>query len=184
MVTKNPKKEPRLIVLRLGHRIPRDMRVTTHVCLTARALGASGVIVSNVQDRGLVERINRVTSEFGGDFTIETGRSWRQVLTDWRKSGGKIVHLTAYGIPLPRFIGRIRRARGDKLIVVGAEKVPGELFRLVDWNVAVTNQPISEVSALGIFLDWFFYHRLGGYGFANAKIRIIPTAKGKKVARC
>ncbi|MCG7848715.1 MAG: tRNA (cytidine(56)-2'-O)-methyltransferase, partial [ANME-2 cluster archaeon] len=31
-----------IVVLRLGHRPERDQRVTTHVGLTARALGASG----------------------------------------------------------------------------------------------------------------------------------------------
>ena len=30
-------------VLRLDHRIGRDTRITTHVCLTARAFGASKV---------------------------------------------------------------------------------------------------------------------------------------------
>ncbi|TFG70124.1 MAG: tRNA (cytidine(56)-2'-O)-methyltransferase, partial [Methanomassiliicoccus sp.] len=29
-----------IVVLRLGHRPERDQRVTTHVALTARALGA------------------------------------------------------------------------------------------------------------------------------------------------
>ena len=91
------------------------------------------------------------------------------------------MHLTAYGIPLPEIIDRIRASDADKLIVVGAEKVPGELFRLADWNVAVTNQPISEVSALGIFLDWLFEHRRLQEEFANAKLRIVPTEHGKRV---
>jgi tRNA (cytidine56-2'-O)-methyltransferase len=52
---------------------------------------------------------------------------------------------------------------------------------LADWNVAVTSQPISEVSALGIFLDWLFEHRRLQGEFANAKLRIVPTEHGKKV---
>ncbi len=171
----------RLIVLRIGHRIQRDARVTTHVCLTARALGADGVIVSDVNDRRLSETVDRVTSQFGGSFTVETGKPWRKTLTDWKRSSGKVVHLTAYGIPLPEIIGQIRGSDADKLVVVGAEKVPGELFRLADWNVAVTNQPISEVSALGIFLDWLFEHRRLHEEFANAKFRIVPTEHGKHV---
>jgi tRNA (cytidine56-2'-O)-methyltransferase len=169
------------MVLRIGHRIPRDERVTTHVCLTARALGADGVYVSDVQDRQLVETVNRVTDEFGGHFTIETGKPWRSTLTEWKRMGGRIVHLTAYGIPLPRIISRIRRSRDDKLVVVGAEKVPGEIFKQADWNVAVTNQPISEVSALGIFLDWFFKHSRLEEQYPNAKLRIVPTEHGKNV---
>ncbi len=171
----------RLVVLRIGHRVQRDVRVTTHVCLTARALGADGVFVTDANDRRLAETVDRVTSQFGGAFTITTGKPWRKAVSDWKKADGKIVHLTAYGIPLPEIIGKIRGSNADKLVVVGAEKVPGELFALADWNVAVTNQPISEVSALGIFLDWFFEHRRLQEDFANAKLRIIPTEHGKRV---
>ncbi|RLF15834.1 MAG: tRNA (cytidine(56)-2'-O)-methyltransferase, partial [Thermoprotei archaeon] len=48
------------MVLRMGHRIPRDQRITTHVCLTARAFGADGVIVSDVVDGKLEETVNKV----------------------------------------------------------------------------------------------------------------------------
>jgi tRNA (cytidine56-2'-O)-methyltransferase len=171
----------RLLVLRIGHRVQRDERVTTHVCLTARALGADGIIVSDVADRRLSETVEHVTSDFGGSFTVETSKPWRSAITDWKRSGGRVVHLTAYGIPLPVIIGEIRASDADKLIVVGAEKVPGELFHLADWNVSVTSQPISEVSALGIFLDWFFEHKRLQAEFANAKLRIIPAEHGKKV---
>lgn len=157
--------------------------MTTHVCLTARALGADGVLIADAKDRRIVETIERVTAEFGGYFRIETGRPWRQTIGEWKRSGGKVVHLTAYGIALPMILEEIKAADGDKLVVVGAEKVPGELFRLADWNVAVTNQPISEVSALGIFLDWFFDHGRLQQGFENAKVRIVPTEHGKRVVK-
>jgi len=171
----------RLFVLRIGHRIPRDSRITTHVCLTARALGADGVFISDVNDRELLGTVTNVAKRFGGDFQVESGKSWRSIIVDWKKRRGKVVHLTAYGMPLPKVIREIRRSRGDKLIVVGAEKVPGELYGLADWNVAVTNQPISEVSALGIFLDWFFGHRRLEATFRNAELRIIPAKRGKRV---
>jgi len=171
------------MVLRIGHRIPRDQRVTTHVCLTARALGAGGVYISDVNDNELVDRINRVTAEFGGNFTVETGKTWRTTVKDWKRDGGRVVHLTAYGVPLPKVISKIRRSRANKLVIVGAEKVPGEIFGLSDWNVAVTNQPISEVSALGIFLDWLFKHARLEETYSNAKLKFIPTAHGKNVVR-
>jgi tRNA (cytidine56-2'-O)-methyltransferase len=171
----------RVMVLRIGHRIPRDERITTHVCLTARALGANGVYISDVQDRELVATVKRVSERFGGDFQVEGGRPWRSTLMDWKRAGGKVIHLTAYGMPLPRVINVIRGARGDKLVVVGAEKVPRELYGLADWNVAVTNQPISEVSALGIFLDWLFKHKRLEHEFPEYEIRIIPSEHGKSV---
>lgn len=173
----------RIVVLRIGHRLQRDMRVTTHVCLTARALGAESVIVSDVNDKLLIETINRVTAQFGGGFTIQTGKPWRSIIMDWKKTGGAVLHLTAYGIPLPRAICKIQSSYGDKLVVVGAEKMPAEVFRLADWNVAVTNQPISEVSALGIFLDWYFDHSRLEERFPGARLKIIPTEHGKRVSR-
>jgi tRNA (cytidine56-2'-O)-methyltransferase len=35
-----------ITVLRLDHRVGRDTRITTHVCLTSRAFGADKVILS------------------------------------------------------------------------------------------------------------------------------------------
>lgn len=183
MTPKVTDNKARLVVLRIGHRIQRDVRVTTHVCLTARALGAAGVIVANVRDRRLVDTIDRVTAEFGGEFTVETGKPWKQAIADWKKAGGAVVHLTAYGLPLPEIIDRIRSSAQPILVAVGAEKVPGVLFELADWNVSVTNQPISEVSALGVFLDWFYDHRGLRRDFKNGRIRIVPTAHGKRVVR-
>lgn len=124
-----------------------------------------------------------MTKQFGGNFTIETGKPWRQTITEWKRADGKVVHLTAYGILLPEIIDRIKSSDREILVVVGAEKVPGEMFHLADWNVAVTNQPISEVSALGIFLDWFFDHRGLQQEFANATLRIVPTEHGKRVLK-
>lgn len=172
----------RVAVLRLGHRIPRDSRVTTHVCLTARALGADCVYVADVRDRELENTVANVSKRFGSNFQVETGRPWRSIVKEWKGSRGKVVHLTVYGIPLPKVIQKLRRSSDDILIVVGAEKVPPELYRIADWNVAVTNQPISEVSALGIFLDWFFDHSNLERSFPNSEIRILPSEHGKKVA--
>jgi tRNA (cytidine56-2'-O)-methyltransferase len=181
MHPKRTQRKQRVIVLRIGHRVPRDARVTTHVCLTARALGADGIYISDVQDRELVEGVNSVVQRFGGDFIVEAGKSWRSTINEWKRTGGKVVHLTAYGMPLPKVVEKIRRSKADRLVIVGAEKVPGEIYGLADWNVAVTNQPISEVSALGIFLDWLFRHRRLEVEYSNARIKIIPTAHGKTV---
>lgn len=164
----------------MGHRIPRDERVTTHVCLTARALGADGVYVSDTHDGQLADTVKKVVEEFGGKFTVETGIPWRSTIVNWKKTKGSVIHLTAYGLPLPDVIKEIRSIRSDKLIVVGAEKMPGEVFQLADWNVAVTNQPISEVSALGIFLDWLYEHQMSNE-FPGARKKIVPSVRGKSV---
>ena len=171
----------RIVVLRMGHRIPRDWRLTTHVCLTARALGAESVIISDIEDKEVVAKVRDVADRFGGEFSVESGTPWKQVIHQWKQSGGIVVHLTAYGLPLPEVIHAIRETSKDALVVVGAEKVPGELFGAADWNVSITNQPMSEVAALAVFLDWFQSHQEFGRDYSNARIRIVPSKSGKHV---
>lgn len=170
-----------VIVLRIGHRYHRDSRVTTHVCLTARALGADGVIIADREDHALEATIGEVARRFGGGFSVESGKPWRQTIRDWKEKGGKIIHLTAYGLRLPDVIDDIRQSNGDLLVVVGSEKMPGEVFKLADWNVSVTSQPMSEVAALAVFLDWHLQHQEFDKEFANAKVRIIPSGNQKRI---
>jgi tRNA (cytidine56-2'-O)-methyltransferase len=76
---------------------------------------------------------------------------WRQEIANWKDNKGIVVHLTMYGQNLPHII---RHLSAEKLmVVVGAEKVPPDLFEVADYNVAITNQPHSEIAALSIFLD-------------------------------
>jgi tRNA (cytidine56-2'-O)-methyltransferase len=170
-----------IVILRLGHRIPRDLRVTTHVCLTARAFGADGLILADVVDPTLGETVRDVSKRFGGSFPIRMGEPWRQVMKEWKARGGDVVHLTAYGIPVPQVVEEIRASPNPKLVVVGASKVPGEVFERATWNVAITNQPISEVSALAIFLDRYFEGKQFSIEFKNPEVRIVPSARGKQV---
>ena len=58
-------------VLRLDHRLKRDTRITTHVCLTARAFGASKIYLAGEKDSHLMENVRDTASRFGGNFEIE-----------------------------------------------------------------------------------------------------------------
>jgi tRNA (cytidine56-2'-O)-methyltransferase len=167
----------------MGHRFFRDSRVTTHVCLTARALGADGVIIADREDKNIEATIREVGKRFGGQFSIESGKPWRKTIRDWTEEGGRVVHLTAYGLKLPDMIHEIGEGNNDILVIVGSEKVPAEVFKLADWNVSVTNQPMSEVAALAIFLDWHMNHRAFDRIFSNGEVRIIPSGNQKRVER-
>ena len=164
-------------ILRIGHRPERDQRVTTHVALTGRALGASGMFLA-ASDKGVMESVHDVADRWGGKFFCEDNVKWRACIRDWKAAGGKVVHLTMYGINLPDIIGEIRPC-GKLLVVVGAEKVPGEMYGLADYNVAVTGQPHSEISSLALFLDHLYEGTEFSREFPGAKIRIVPTRAGK-----
>src|SRR3989442_14249542 len=103
----------RLMVLRMGHRFFRDSRVTTHVCLTARAFGAEGVIIADREDKRVESTIREVARRFGGDFSIESGKPWRKTIRAWSDQGGKVVHLTAYGLKRPAVVHDVNEADGD-----------------------------------------------------------------------
>lgn len=162
-------------VLRLGHRRARDARITTHVCLTARALGAEAVTVAE-KDAALEKTVNDITARFGGDFRVATGASWKSVVTDWKRRGGVVVHLTMYGEPFGPVLERIRER--DVLLVVGAEKVPGDLYKLADHNVAIGNQPHSEVAALAVALDRLTRGEWAARTFPG-DVHIVPNPRGK-----
>ncbi|MEM2994411.1 MAG: tRNA (cytidine(56)-2'-O)-methyltransferase [Candidatus Bathyarchaeia archaeon] len=178
---------PKIVVLRWGHRPQRDARLTTHVALTARAMGASGIILSDVKDEKIKETIEKVTANWGGPFFFEMGVPWKKAVKDWRKKGGIVVHLTAYGenIQTSDVLERVKACGKDVLVIVGSQKVPNEFFseEISDFNVAIGNQPHSECASLAIFLDRFFQGKELEKTFENAKIRIIPQKRGKKILR-
>jgi len=171
----------RVYVLRLGHRIERDKRVSTHVGLVARAFGASGIIYAGDRDDEMMSSVIDVVDRWGGDgFEVSYTQSWRKIIEDWRVGGGCVVHLTMYGIPVDDVIELIRRCR-DILVIVGSEKVPREVYQLSDYNVSIGSQPHSEVAALAIFLDRLFQGRELKIIYTDAKIAIIPSPRGKAV---
>jgi tRNA (cytidine56-2'-O)-methyltransferase len=164
-----------ITVLRIGHRIDRDKRITTHVALVARAFGANNIII-DTKDTKIEKNINSICKRFGGDFEIETGADYKKIINQWK---GAIVHLTMYGEELDKSIYKINKKK-NLLVIVGAEKVPPQVYDMADFNVSVGNQPHSEVAALAIFLDRCASGRWLNKKF-NGKIEILPSNKGKKV---
>ena len=174
----------RIVVLRWGHRVQRDVRLTTHVALTARALGASGFLLSEEKDETIRATVEKITENWGGDFFFEMGVSWKHSVKSWKNNGNTVVHLTAYGenIAESDVLSRIRNTGKDVLLIVGSQKVPKEFFskEVSDFNVAIGNQPHSECAALAVFLDRFFEGKGLTKRFGKAQIQIIPQERGKK----
>lgn len=168
----------RITVLRLGHRPQRDKRLSTHLILCARALGAEKVIYSGDEDPRLEEGIRDIVERWGGDFSIEYVSNWRKIVKDWT---GNIVHLTMYGSPVEEAAPVIRQTSEPLLVVVGGPKVPREIYETSTWNVSVTSQPHSEVSALAIFMFALQGEKALRHDFPGATIKITPSPRGKEV---
>lgn len=172
---------PEIVVVRVGHRPGRDDRMTTHVGLSARALGADRFVLAG-EHGGPLDRIDDVTARFGGPFATEQITDATAFLRNW---SGRIVHLTMYGIPIQDRIDTIRttlQSDGtDMAIVVGAEKVPFEIYEQADWNIAVTNQPHSEVASLAVFLERASDGAALDWEPEGGTHRVIPQEVGKRV---
>ena len=166
-------------MLRVGGRLVRDDRVTTHAALVARAFGASRIHMDWAGD-DLDGTLGSVRESWGGGFELVRTKSWRSTLRQRRAAGLSPVHLTMYGTPVSEAVGQIRRERGV-LAVIGAGKVPRDLYEESDYNVSVTGQPHSEIAALAVFLDRLQGGRQFGMEFAGARRRIVPSARGKRV---
>ncbi|MCW4044455.1 MAG: tRNA (cytidine(56)-2'-O)-methyltransferase [Candidatus Bathyarchaeota archaeon] len=174
----------KIVVLRWGHRVQRDVRLTTHVALAARALGASGFLLADARDERIKATVEKVVESWGGEFSFEMGISWKSFVREWKAKGGIVVHLTAYGenMQTSNVLDRIRNTGKEVLLLVGSQKVPKEFYSsdVSDFNVAVGNQPHSECAALAVFLDRFFEGKELSKEFENAKTKIIPQERGKK----
>tara|TARA_B100001765_G_C19235288_1_gene220030 strand:- start:194 stop:475 length:282 start_codon:yes stop_codon:yes gene_type:complete len=88
-----------------------------------------------------------------------------------------------YGENLPDVEQEIKSIKNNSniIIVIGSEKIPSDLLHLSTLNVAISNQPHSEVAALAIILDRIFSGKQLSIQFDKARLKIVPKKQGKKV---
>ena len=165
-------------VVRIGQRLVRDDRVTTHVALVARAFGCTKIFMTEVNPE-IKDTLEKINNTWGGNFVVEFIDNWKSIVKK-KKEEYKIVHLTMYGESINDVDIQLRQEE-NLLIVVGAEKVPREIYELADYNVGIGSQPHSEISSLAILLDRIQKGEQFKNSFPGAKRKIIPTRKGKNV---
>ena len=172
----------KIYIFRFGHRIERDKRTTTHCALVSRAFGATKMFYSGQEDPSFENSVKEVQEDWGGDYSTEFVPSWEKFF-EKNKSKYYIVHLTMYGTSFDAFAKKIKKSPLKKplLIFVGSQKVPTEIYHLSDENVCVTNQPHSEVAALGILLSNLVDYKK--VKFTGAKIKVQENVRGKTVVK-
>ena len=166
-------------VVRIGQRLIRDDRVTTHVALVSRAFGAERIYMTEVNPE-IKDTLEKINKTWGGNFLVEFIDKWKTIVKKKKEDGFKIVHLSMYGEIINDAQESLRKEK-NLLIVVGAEKVPREIYELADYNIGVGSQPHSEISALAILLDRIQKGKQFEKEFLDAKRKIIPTKNGKNV---
>ena len=166
-------------VVRIGQRLVRDDRVTTHVALVSRGFGAERIYMTEINPE-IKDTIGKINNTWGGNFEVVFIEKWKPIVKKKKDEGFKVVHLSMYGESINDAQEKIREEE-NLLIVVGAEKVPREIYELADYNIGVGSQPHSEISALAILLDRIQKGKQFEKEFPNAKRKIIPTKNGKNV---
>ena len=166
-------------VVRIGQRVVRDDRVTTHVALVSRAFGAEKIFMTEVNPE-IKDTLEKINKTWGGNFVVEFIEKWKPIIKKKKEENFKIVHLSMYGESINEVQEKISEEE-NLLVVVGAEKVPREIYDLADYNVGVGSQPHSEISALAILLDRIQKGKQFEKAFPDAKRKIIPTKTGKNV---
>lgn len=155
--------------------------MTSHVALVSRALGCQKIYMTYLDD-SISKTVNDINKRWGGkdQFEIEYVTDWKKLVTSWKKNGDLVVHLTMYGINVNDMLPQIDIKR-KILVVVGASKVPREVYTMANFNIAIGHQPHSEISALAIFLDRLSNGTELKKIFRDAKINIIPSKDGKNI---
>ena len=164
-------------VLRLGHRVGRDDRISTHVGLAARQWGADEVVFSGDKDEGMLESQQDIIERWGGDTEIQYTEDWKEFI---RGFDGVKVHLTMYGERIEENEEELtnRFENDDLLLIVGSEKVPRWVYENVDVNLSVGNQPHSEIAALAVFMDRIRDRDIN-HDFEGADIEVEPSEQRK-----
>ncbi|SVB85699.1 uncharacterized protein METZ01_LOCUS238553, partial [marine metagenome] len=102
-------------VLRIGQRVVRDDRVTTHVALVARSFGARKIFMNEINSE-IKDTISKINKTWGGDFEIEMIENWKRIIKEKKNQSVKIVHLTMYGQNINNIEKKIRNE--DKILIV------------------------------------------------------------------
>jgi len=77
-------------VVRIGQRVVRDDRVTTHVALVSRAFGAEKIFMTEVNPE-IKDTLEKINKTWGGNFVVEFVDKWKPIIKKKKEENFKIV---------------------------------------------------------------------------------------------
>ncbi|MDE1832845.1 MAG: tRNA (cytidine(56)-2'-O)-methyltransferase [Candidatus Micrarchaeota archaeon] len=157
-----------------------DYRVRLNMCLTARAFGAAKIVFIGRRDGRISKYIARLNSKWGGMFKVDFSSNAGNTIRSFSKY--KKIYLTMFGTPLKQ-VEYMLKTYKNILLIVTARDWEGQLAKLTDFNVSITNQPHAQVASIAIFLHEFFNGRELAIQFQNAKYKAIPKPKGAQIRK-
>ena len=85
-----------------------------------------------------------------------------------------------FGISIDEEIDKIKKMEEPLLFIVGAEKVPPWVFEFSDFNIAIGNQPHSEVAALAIALSKVSNNSYN-QKFEGGQLKVLPSSERRNM---
>ncbi len=161
-----------IVVLAIGKPKYESM---VDICLTARALGASSVVLtssSHEMNSKLKRFCSFITNKWGGSFSAQFTSNWKNYMHS--KTNYKTVYLTRYGIPIQKQQYSIRSYK-NILLIISTDKEMPELNKLSDFNISITAQPHSSIAAMAIFLNTYYAGRELSLNFSKAQYKVVPS---------
>ena len=76
-------------VVRIGQRVVRDDRVTTHVALVSRSFGAEKIYMTEVNPE-IKETLDKINKTWGGNFEIEFIEKWKAIVKKKKEENFKM----------------------------------------------------------------------------------------------
>ena len=128
-------------VLRLGNRIERDYRITTHCALVARAFGANEIIISGQIDKDIKATIQQINQNWGGNFEVRYIDKWKTYLRSQKDAGNFVILSTMYGVNIDELVADINTVSNKQniIVVIGAGKLSPEVYDYCDLRLSKRN---------------------------------------------
>lgn len=161
-----------IIVLAIGKSKYESM---VDICLTARAFGASSVVLTSSSheiNSKLKRFCNSVANKWGGNFSVQFISNWKSYISS--KTNYKTVYLTRYGISIQKQQYSIRSYK-NVLLIISTDKERPELNKISDFNISITAQPHSSIAAMAIFLNMYYAGRELSLNFSKAQYKVVPS---------
>lgn len=127
------------------------------------------------KDSRLSRYINAVNSKWGGKFKVKFVKSYNEAL----KSAAKYtkVYLTRFGEPIQNKRSTLKTYK-NILLIVTPHNETSKMHEMSSFNISVSSQPHCSAAAVAIFLHEFYDGRELAMHFENAKLKVVPGARG------
>ncbi len=153
-----------------------DAKNMENLVLTSRAFGASAITFM-AADAKLKSRTtnycSKVNERWGGGFTVGFCSNWRRFIA--QKKNYKTVYLTMFGVNLRKLDQTIRTYK-NLIIIVSLHEYAKEIYKAADFNISISSQPHTMLSAIAVFLNSYYRGRELALHFENAAYKIIPNS--------